>query len=137
MMLHVVSSIQQDLSHFNTSQVMWNHLRNTYGVAMPTSVYKDFKEALNLHINPSQHPDPQMDKMQACFQHLCSNSITIPNQIQAMMLLATIPQKWEMLITIVTQSRQLRTLNFTHVCKAILLQHKGKFFHGKDGNNKQ
>ena len=102
LILHVAPSIQQDVSHFAQSHEIWEHLDNTYGTATPTSVYKDFKEALNIRINANQHPGPQVDKMVACFQRLTSNSIIIPDQIQAMMLLAALPQKWEMLITIVT-----------------------------------
>jgi hypothetical protein len=112
-MLCVTPLIQQDLATIDTAEDVWDHLETAYGMAMPTSIYKDFKEALNMHINPSQHPGPQIDKMQACFQRLTSNSIIIPDQIKAMMLLAAIPQKWEMLVTVVMQSRTLTTLTFT------------------------
>jgi hypothetical protein len=136
-MLCITPSIQQDLATFNDAKDVWNHLETTYGTATPISIYKDFKEALNMHINPSQHPGPQMDKMQACFQCLTSNSIIIPDQIKVMMLLATIPQKWETLVTIVMQSKMPTTLTFSRVRKAILAQHEGESTRGKGSNNKQ
>ena len=113
LLLRVTPSIQQDLQSETDSEDIWNHLRIAYGQATPTSIYKDFKEALNVRINPSQHPGPQMDRMQACFQRLTSNSIIIPDQIKAMMLLAAVPQKWETLVTVVMQSKTLTTLTFS------------------------
>ena len=135
-LLRVTPSIQQDLQSEIDSEDIWNHLQTAYGTATPTSIYKDFKEALNMRINPSQHPGPQMNRMQACFQHLTSNSIIIPDQIKAMMLLAAVPQKWETLVTVVMQSKMLTTLTFSRVREAILAQHEGESTCGKGRNNK-
>jgi hypothetical protein len=41
--------------------------------------------------------------MAACFQCLVAAKVTILEQIQAMMLLAALLQKWKMLVSIVTQ----------------------------------
>ena len=55
-LLRITPSIQQDLQSELDSEDIWNHLQMAYSTATPTSIYKDFKEALNVHINPSQHP---------------------------------------------------------------------------------
>ena len=53
------------------------------------------------------------------------------------MLLAALPQKWEMLVTIVTQTNDLADLNISDVCTALLAQYEGEATCGKGGNNKQ
>jgi hypothetical protein len=62
--------------------------------------------------------------MVAAFQHLTATSIIIPPQIQVMILLSALPQKWEMLVSIVTQQHALTTIQLSHVCDAILAQYK-------------
>ena len=51
LILHVAPSIQQDVLRFAHSHEIWEHLDDTYSTATLTSVYKDFKEALNICIN--------------------------------------------------------------------------------------
>jgi gag-polypeptide of LTR copia-type len=103
--LRVNPSIQQELDSLPTTSFAddyWTHLSTHYGTTMPSRVYKDFKETLNIHLNPHQHPTQQIDHMVTAFQHLTAASIIIPPQIQAMILLSAMPQKWEMLVSIVT-----------------------------------
>jgi hypothetical protein len=127
LMLRVNPSIQQELDSLPTASFAnnyWTHLSTCYGTATPSSVYKDFKETLNIRLNPGQHPTQQIDHMVAAFQHLTAASIIIPPQIQAMILLSALPQKWEMLVSIVTQQHALMTIQLSHVHGAILAQYK-------------
>jgi gag-polypeptide of LTR copia-type len=104
--LRVNPSIQQELDSLPAASFTdnyWTHLSTHYGTVMPSSVYKDFKETFNIRLNPGQHPTQQIDRMVATFQHLTAASIIIPPQIQAMILLSALPQKWEMLVSIMTQ----------------------------------
>jgi gag-polypeptide of LTR copia-type len=125
--LRVNPSIQQELDSLPTASFAddyWTHLSTHYGTAMPSSIYKDFKETLNIRLNPGQHPTQQIDHMVAAFQHLTAASIIILPQIQAMILLSALPQKWEMLVSIVTQRHALMTTQLSHVHDAILAQYK-------------
>ena len=126
MILRVNASIQQEVANLNFADTVWNRLLALYGVATPTTVYKDFKAALSIRINPSQHPGPQIDVMVAAFQRLTASSIVIPQQIQAMMLLAALPQKWEMLVSIVTQNYDLNDIELSHVRDGILAQYESE-----------
>jgi hypothetical protein len=58
--------------------------------------------------------------MVAAFQCLTATSIIIPPQIQVMILLSALPQKWEMLVSIVTQQHALTMIQLSHVRNAIL-----------------
>jgi hypothetical protein len=62
--------------------------------------------------------------MVAAFQRLTAASIIILPQIQAMILLSALPQKWEMLVSIVTQQHALMTIQLSHVHNAILAQYE-------------
>ena len=53
------------------------------------------------------------------------------------MLLAALPQKWEMLVTVVTQTNDLTDLDISDVRTALLAQYEGEAARGKGGNNKQ
>jgi hypothetical protein len=64
--------------------------------------------------------------MVATFQHLTATSIIILPQIQAMILLSALPQKWEMLMSILTQQHALMMIQLSHVRNAILAQYKSE-----------
>ena len=78
MILHVKESIQQDVINKGTAAEVWICLRETYGTLTSTSIYKDFKEALNICINPNSNPGPQINKMTTTFQRLSSATMVIP-----------------------------------------------------------
>jgi hypothetical protein len=68
--LRVNPSIQQELDSlftFSFANDYWTHLSTHYGTAMPSSIYKDFKETLNIRLNPGQHPTQQIDCMVTAF----------------------------------------------------------------------
>ena len=91
--LRVNSFIQQELTSLAASSFVdnyWTHLSSCYGTAMPSSVYKDFKETLNIRLNPGQHPSQQIDHMVTAFQHLTAASIIIPPQIQRHCLISAV-----------------------------------------------
>jgi hypothetical protein len=120
----------------DTPSEIWTRLKDTYGQNTPTSIYKDFKEVLSIHINPTQHPGPQVDKMAAALLRLAGAKVPIAKQLQAMILLAALPQKWETLVSVVTQSNDLEDLAFNDVRDAILAQYQTETARGK-GSSKQ
>ena len=138
MTLRLSASIQEEVSTLNTAFGIWDCLENHYGKATPTIVYKDFKEALSVRLYADQNPSPAMDKMAASFQRLTSAEVDVPEQIKAMMLLTALPQKWEMLVSIVTQQRNLDSIKFVDVRDAVLAQFQSESMRGNRGqhNNK-
>ncbi len=61
-------SIQESLGAFTAAEAVWDDLRDRYGAATIPQVYKDFKEVINIHINPNTHPSVQLDCRAAAFQ---------------------------------------------------------------------
>ena len=133
MTLCLSASIQEEVSSLNTAFSIWDCLENHYAKATPTTIYKDFKEALSVHLHANQNPSPSMDKMAACFQCLMSVEVDVPEQIRAMMLLTALPQKWEMLVSIITQQCNLDSIKFVDVRNTVLAQFQSKSMHSNRG----
>ena len=48
--------------------------------------------------------------------------IAVPPQLQAVIALAALPQKWEMLISIITGDVEMESLDLGEVCDAVITQ---------------
>jgi hypothetical protein len=46
--LCISPSIQEQIARLNDSSTVWDHLETKYGKSTPTTIYKDFKEALSV-----------------------------------------------------------------------------------------
>jgi len=138
--LHCNASIQEDLSQQDLAEDAWSRLKATYGTATPTSTYKDFKEALGIRIRTDSHPGMAIDKMAACFQRLASNKVILPDSIMAMIMLAALPQKWEMLVPVIMQTTELDKLDISDVRDAVISQYEtesARHQGGKPNNGKK
>ena len=122
--LRVNASIQQEIADLAAAETQWNRLLTKYGTPTITGVFRDFKEALNIRLKTDGHPGNQIDRMAAAFQRCAASSISVPEQLQAMILLAAMPPKWEMLVAIVTQNYDLADIEFKHVRETILAQYE-------------
>ncbi|KAF8464533.1 hypothetical protein DFH94DRAFT_699158 [Russula ochroleuca] len=75
--------------------------------------------------------------MVAAFQRCAASSIPVPEQLQAMILLAAMPPKWEMLVAIIMQNYDLADIELKHVHETILAQYELEVTrHGKPKGNK-
>jgi gag-polypeptide of LTR copia-type len=136
--LRVNASIQQEVAELAAADTIWNRLLTLYGTSSPQGVYKDFKEALNIRLNGNQHPGPQIDKMAACFQRMTTASVPIPPQLQGMILLAAMPAKWEMLISIcLTSLADVTDLDFKDARDTIVAQFETEQTRGSKGRQQQ
>ena len=125
LVLRTKENIQQDIIDLPTSSKVWTTLKDCYGTPSSMSIYKDFKETLTIRINPASHPGPQIDRMAAAFAHLSATNMAIPAQVQTMILLAALPQKWEFIVPIVTTNYDLEDLEFSNACDAVIDQYTG------------
>ena len=60
--------------------------------------------------------------MSTAFQRLTAAHVTIPGPIQAMIALSALPQKWEVLVPVITQTNELERLSLGDVHEAIVAQ---------------
>src|ERR1700744_3657853 len=128
--LRLKPELQQHVTQA-TAATVWDALEQRYGAATVPSIYKDFKEAISIRINPNQHPAAQFDKLSAAFARLGAvtfgtganaTNLSIKNQLQALIGLAALPAKWEHLVPILCQSTLLDNLKLSDVATAAISQ---------------
>ena len=119
-LLHCKDPIQQQHVDSTSPQNLWNALKNQYGESTSTTIYKDFKEAISIRLRAETDPTPQVDKMAAAFERLRGANIVVPEALQAMILLAALPTKWEHLVPIVTIGSKISTLAFKSTADVII-----------------
>jgi len=119
-MLRLLPMVQQNHTTMVISYQLWNALVGSYSKAMASSVFKDFKDCLNACISITANPNIYFDKMFGAFTWMLVANVEVPNQFQAMITLAALPQKWEMLISIITSDVEMDNLDLSKVHNAII-----------------
>ncbi len=133
--LRTNAMIQQVLIECTTSFAMWNSLHETYGKATAPTVFRDFKDCLGAHISVNHDPTQYFDKLFAAFGRMSSAEVAVPPQLQAMIALAALPQKWEMLVSIVTGDTELQDLDLGDVCTTVIGQYQSETVHHSTGKH--
>jgi hypothetical protein len=139
-------AIQQCLSpNFNAEETWEWPMREFNSPSLP-SVYCNLREAITLHINPAHHPGPQFDKLEAAFGCISNTTIRkgsstkkihVPEIIQALIMMAAIPSKWENLIPIICNSIEIQDLEVTDIKDIVVTQFENETNHGAHKGNKK
>jgi hypothetical protein len=114
--LHLSPSIQQLISQV-TAEDLWTHLTDIYDKDSLSTVYKDWKEVQGIRFNSTQHPGPVFEKLDAAYSCLNGvylkglDTLTIQPQLQALMMLASLPKEWEEIVTIITSQTSFPDLH--------------------------
>jgi hypothetical protein len=96
-------------------------------------IYKDFKEAISIRFNTNQHPAPQFEKMAAAFARLGAITVgtganaptlAIRPQLQALIAMSTLPQKWEHLIPVMCNNMPVADLKLSTVSACVESQYE-------------
>jgi len=127
--LRLSTMIQQNHQHCHTSASLWNTLLATYGKSTTSTVFKDFKDCLNSHITTNADPQIYFDKVFSAYACMKAADVAVPPQLQAMIALAPLPQKWEMLISVVTGDNPLEDLILSDVRTAVIMQFQADSVH--------
>ncbi len=123
-------AVQQAVTS-NTSQILWDAIKDRYGAVSMPRIYKDFKEVISIRFNPNQHPTPQFEKMAAAFARLGAvtvgtganqTTLAIMPQLQALIALSTLPAKWENLIPIISAGVTIADLKLDDVASQVIGQ---------------
>ncbi len=128
--LRLSPAVQQAITG-TTSQILWDAIKDRYGVVSMPCIYKDFKEAISIRFNPNQHPTPQFEKMAATFARLGAvtvgtganqTTLAITPQLQALIALSALPAKWENLIPIICAGVAIADLKLDDVASQVIGQ---------------
>ena len=140
-------AIQQCLPPNQTAEELWDWLVSQYGTPTIPTLYRDLKEVISIHFDLSKHPGPQIDRMVVVFncisQIITAGSImvdlTINSVMQGMIVMATIPPKWENLVSIICTNTDIVELDIEIVQDTIITQYENKMNRGghKGAHNTQ
>ena len=106
-----------------TSALTWTALQTTFARSSVSAVYQDFKAAIRMKVGAS-NPAKDITKMFTHLECLKANSVTIPDYVQRMMLLNTIPDDWDYIAAYYIQTTTaIANVSFTVIRTAILAEH--------------
>jgi len=113
--LCITASLRHYRSANDTSRTFWMNLKTAFGTASMPAVYADFKQVINIKLTGG-NPIPDMERMATLFRRLTTDSLTLPDNLQALLLLASLPPKWDSIAQLYLQRTDLATtLTFANV----------------------
>jgi hypothetical protein len=89
---------------------------------MALTVFKDFKDCLNGHISTTTDPNIYFDKVFVAYACIKAANVAVPSQLQVMIALTALSQKWEMLISIITGDNTREDLILSDVHTIVIMQ---------------
>jgi gag-polypeptide of LTR copia-type len=106
-----------------TAHALWQALDNAFGQPGISSIYADLQAALHVKISGGQNPQVEMQRLLTLFERLRANGMAISDPIQGMMLLNTLPLKWNGVSMVYLQGQNVRAnVTFASVRDAIMAE---------------
>jgi len=117
--LRITASLRHYRGANETSRTFWANLKTAFGTASMPAVYADFKQVINIKLTGG-NPIPDLERMATLFGRLTTNSLTLPDNLQALLLLESLPPKWDSIAQLYLQCTDLATtLTFANVRAAV------------------
>ena len=82
----------------DTLKKVWDDLKKKYDKASTVSVLMDICKVFSFRLSGGD-PTSEIQKLAAMFVHLEQRGFTVPNFVQASILIIAIPQKWDQIST--------------------------------------
>jgi hypothetical protein len=73
----------------------WTQIENHYGTISPSQVFDLIKQVINFCLDGSNHPRPQLERLEAIHADLATNQAELPEFVWSMILLSCLPPAWE------------------------------------------
>ena len=110
--LHITACLRHYRGANDTSRTFWMNLKTAFGTASMPAVYVDFKQVINIKLTGG-NPIPDMERMATLFGRLTTNSLTLPDNLQALL---SLPPRWDSIAQLYLQHTDLATtLTFANV----------------------
>jgi hypothetical protein len=120
--------VAPSLRHYRTAnqsaRTFWGNLRTAFQATSMSSIYADFKAVINSKLSGG-NPIPEIERIATLFNRLAGNNFTIAANLQGLILLAALPNKWDSVAQPFMQCDNLGTqLTFPNVQTAITNEYK-------------
>jgi hypothetical protein len=117
--LHITPSLRHYRAANQSAHTFWGNLKTAFGAASIPAVYADFKQVINIKLSGG-NPVPEIEQMAMLFNCLAANNLSLTANLQGLMLLAALPNKWDNVVQLYMQRTDLSTsLTFANVRTAV------------------
>jgi hypothetical protein len=122
--LCITASLRHYRAANQSARTFWGNLRKAFGAASMPAVYADFKQVINLKLSGG-NPVPEMERMATLFNRLPANNLSLTANLQGLMLLAALPNKWDNVAQLYMQRTDLSTsLMFVNIRTLVKQEYK-------------
>jgi len=97
-----------------TAKAVWEALHAAFSTTGPSAIFADFKNAISKKISAA-NPAIDIMEMYKSFQRLTAATIVIPEVVQAMILLNTMPKEYNRVAQTTLQTTEQSKLTFNYV----------------------
>jgi hypothetical protein len=102
---HLSKSLKSKYMGTKTTAELIKALKDEHNVPGIMGAYKLFKELLAVEIPSSSHPAPALNKIETLFTRLDNASHTIPDKVQAILVLAKLPASMDFIAQMIVQEK--------------------------------
>ena len=102
---------------------IWSELEQIYGKPGPSLIFTDFKSVTSFRLSGG-NPNQEISKLFTLLEHLKASKVELSTQIQAMILLCTLPPKWDNVAAMILNATSFDNLAFEEVRSAIVSEYE-------------
>ena len=107
----------------NTSNATWTALSNAFGATGVSHLFGDFKQVTQFCFSATQHPAAEISRFNTHNARLTANRVTLSDYMLGMLLLGTLPSKWDHVAAIYLQGKTTHTdISYTEVRNTIIAE---------------
>ena len=118
--LKISAPIQQIMVNVTNARTLWNNLATNYGTTRSAGIFIDFQAVTDWKFDDRKDPQTSINELLACINHLTADGLTLPNNIQAMILLKAVPRNWDNFASMILATTA--ALDLTTTCITPLIQ---------------
>ena len=126
MQLKMHRTLHHHIDETTTSSILWDTLKDTYGVSGPAKIFADFKRTTTFRISGNGHPAPEIIKLQNLIDQLRLDGVVLDDFLQSMILLSAIPSKWDNVPATILATKKRNELTFNLVRDALVTEYERK-----------
>ena len=118
--LHLNVEVSHTIQDKTTAKSLWDVLKEVYGSTSTMGAFSFFKAAVGIRLPQSEHPAAAITKINGNLDELSRVGITLPKELQALMILGAAPARYNAAVQMVLSSNQLTAITAQIVQDAIV-----------------
>ena len=117
----LAASIRTKTAIRTTARNLWTDLKKDYATPGTSLVFSEFQGVMNTRVHSDVHPRGAIDKIMAHFEVLATNSLVIPDNLKAMILLSKLPQHYNFVAQDFLHNTEMSALDIQKISNAVVV----------------